>query len=361
MSSTDYTVSKKEWSVDTAPGTANLYSFPFWLIIDEKSPPVTQEIIVKDKRYRIYAPFRSAPANFTGMPEIKASMIPFTHGTKPNIGENTRMLTLAATPGLAIGDEKPRMVLNWGEKGSETVISLAMDSMRIDWFRGDDEQNIEKLLRAIFDQLRWMSKQWWIGHSVEGLSGYLRNQIAIKKNGQPVDDPIGRTKGYGVGTDVMPITNMMWKTAFKNISTDFFPPSHELLLLDAQHSLAINDYRTFIVRAATACEQAIDFHFERIWKIHKSEKYRKGKICTGYEIDRHISEDLENFISKSFKISDPTSFALIANLWDARGNVAHGKAAVYRQDGEIKDMSLDMGNSIMLAAKKLLLWLENLI
>lgn len=53
----------------TVAGFAHLYSFPFWLHVNRASPLQTGLSVFPNRiGLRFYPPFRSAPANFSGLP-----------------------------------------------------------------------------------------------------------------------------------------------------------------------------------------------------------------------------------------------------------------------------------------------------
>lgn len=340
-------------------GRSRLYSFPFWLIVDASWPPEVAETIFGGTKYRIYPPFRSAPANFVWMPEVAPHAIPFLPGTKPQMPQNLRLLTTASVPNLGT---KPEILVCWAPEWNENNRpgNFPMDSLRLDWY-GEQGSEAEPFLLSFLEQLRWLSGQWWIGRSVDGILGYVRNEFGILANGQPIERPLGTVRAHSPTGDEKPITNGLWLRSIENIQNAQLPLSYEILLLDARYTLAIGDLRMTIINAATACEQAIDYHFERIWNaVKKGEKYRKGKICKGYDISKHVSSDISALIERAFSSDHPRDYEFITHLWDARGNVAHGKAAEFRRNGNVHSVNQGSAQTMLRAAHQLVSWLTTL-
>src|SRR5689334_400477 len=108
-------------SVVPTAGVSYLYSFPFWIVIQQNDPPEAIEFEAEDVRCRVYPPFRSGAPNFLPMPSIKATEVPFLPGTRPVITDATRLITPAAIPVFRGRGEKPGMKLLWGDEWGESA------------------------------------------------------------------------------------------------------------------------------------------------------------------------------------------------------------------------------------------------
>jgi hypothetical protein len=62
----------------------------------------------------------------------------------------------------------------------------------------------------------------------------------------------------------------------------------------------------------------------------------------------------------SFEIEHPNDFAVIEDLWDARGNIAHGRPNQYRRDGVLNDVNEDKITEFIKSTSRCIKWLESI-
>lgn len=348
---------------------AYVFTFPFFMLVNMKNKPELRMVELDDARLRIYPPFRSAPANWTVTPVLMASKIPFLTGREPkNKDFSFRSLwNVAAYPGTE-GNSKiagDNMTLVWKDSWNHEKFSdiFPMDSIRVDMIPRGKAVNaylIEEFISRLVENVRCVTKQWWIGRSSDTFTGWKKASFEIDKYGKM----LGQVGAYGSGSSVSgiekPLDKSKWNEVLSRCENGIDPDISDYLLLDASYFFAKNDMRRFVMDAATTCEIEKDNAFERLWKRYKNTNFRKGKAMSGWDLGRHLDSDLENLCGRSLKKECPEIFMLIENLWDARGNVAHGEGAKFKRDGSAVEISNKNGKVIMSAARECVEWLRNL-
>ena len=321
-------------AVPTAEGMAFVYTFPFWLFIKDsvQDAPDVKDIIISGTRIRLYPPFRSGPANFIPMPYVDPSKIPFLPGARPETAKDYKLISLSAIPGLVSkpGD-KPSVHLVWGDTWKDKAPEpFPMDSIRIDVIGGQEIHYLaHTTLHRLLSILRCRSRQWWIGHSVHGLVGSLRNTFNITGTGAPVGIPEGATQAHTVYGNEQAIDHDLWQTTVRDLEAGVKPPLYDEVLLDGAYFASISDVRRSVFETANACEQAKEVTFVRLWsKKFPKIKYRRGKVLRDYNLPKHLDRSMKSFCP-SYKEEHPDMFKTIEELWYSRGSVAHGGQAEY--------------------------------
>lgn len=310
--------------------TTYLYTFPFPIYVDRENPPKVTVLARGSIKVRIYPPFRSAPANYLPMPPIAPSEIPFIKGaTRLPASASATFRTLSVGPVLSVdGVTAPssahwQMGPDWGENAPRT---FPMDSLRIDVLTTGKRGTVaEELATDLLSHLRWRSRQWWIGRSMDSLAGYLRQIALIRDDGTFISSPVPHAQFRTAGVHEIPITDSVWQVVAEGLNQSLEVPIHELLLNDGQFFAATNDVRRSILDSATACEYVKDMTAERLWRVaNPGQRYRRNKVLQGHELPQHIAR-LERLSGRSLEGEFPGSIAGIVRLWVARNNVAHGQ------------------------------------
>lgn len=316
-------------------GRSFTYSFPFWIFVDCSEPLTVKEFQVQSFLVRVYPLFRSGPANFLPMPHINATAIPFIPGTRPDIDPKYRPRAMAAIP-LLISNRrtKPGMLLCWAEEWQDRPDPFPMDSIRIDIMASEKQSIVaQEMLLRLLRLLRIHSNQWWIGHSVHGLAGYLRNEFDIGPSGEALGLPDGRAEGRAVSGDERSVDRSLWERALAEVEAGTTIRVYNELVLDARYYASVGDFRRAVIDLAMGCEQAKDQAFERLWTAaNPGATFRRGRVMSGSDFTKHIDRDLGKF-GCSYRRIYPLFFDTIAELWDARGNIAHGREPVFRRAG----------------------------
>ncbi len=329
-------------------GLSVLYTYPFWIYVDTSLPLPVMEITLEDRFPRIYPPFRSAPANFISMPFINPQSIPSVSNFE--LRGNSRIKDVAAIPQLdRDADGTFSMHLTRASEWHNPPVRFPMDSIRIDIIgdlQGDDVPT--EVSAKLMQQLRWRSHQWWIGRASDVSSGHIRNDFNVSRKGEPLSELQGRASGRTVNGDEEAIDVPLWQSAITDIGDGVEPPLYDVLLLDARYFEAAGDIRRSVLDSATACELAKNITYERL-NLSKS----------GTDLVKHLSGILDEQINRSYEREKSTNYAIIKDLWIARGNIAHGKIA-YRYSGQTVRIDGKRAGEFAQAAEDCVRWLERL-
>lgn len=344
---------------------ALLYSFPYWLLVDTEAAPSIREIIVNGVTLRFYPLFRSGLANFIPMPPIDPYAIPFPSGMSPSLPSGINLPTLAAIPHLELDVHgKASMTLQNSPEWDKRPKIFPMDSMRVDVW-GDNSNTAYDLalgeVRKLLQLLRCGSRQWWIEHTVA--AGELRNVLPINRDGSLGGvGSSSRVLGGTVRGDERAIDEALWQKSLTDLENGVTAPLYDLLVLDAQFWGVNNEDRRAVLDAAIACEQARDTHLERLWNAKATGiPYKASRVITGNNLPNHLSSDMERFIARSYEKEHPSEFAIVKELWDARGNIAHGRPNQYvGTDGKLTLIDIEKVKEFIKTAEHCLRWLESL-
>lgn len=320
---------------------ACLFTFPFVIHVDSRAQFEGREIAFQGGRARIYPLFRSAPANWIPMPKVAIRSVPFPSSfTVPTLRSGPEyfecLSVLPAPDGFSPSGVAIQAIAG-DEGGPTSPTQPRKDSLRIDFVPGSTlraaEQDLHTLANLLMANLRSITKQWWISRSSDVLVGWMRNQMAIDVSGAPLNVPeIMVSRGMSPSGFERTLDAKMWGKALDAISSNLEPPLYKELLLDSTYHLASKDYRRVVLDCAGACEMVKDALFERIWHTLHKGTFRKSRVFKGYDLPVHVDRDLKALCDLSFALADPSSYQEIENLWDARGNVAHGQRPYYRRD-----------------------------
>lgn len=340
-------------------GEAGLYTFPFWLYVDTRTPLLVGDLLKGGSLIRFYPPFRSALANFMPMPRIKPEAIPFLSEARPS---NPLPLIHVVTLPTFQPDGGPGTIALWSDQWGEKLNIFPMDSLRIDLVtspRGNF--TLPSVLHKLLERLRVRSGQWWILRSIDALLGYERSRFSIIRNGAPRDIGHGIVHARIPFGFEKPIDNTLWMRSAQDVGEEVETFPYEMSVLDAYYYLATSDFRSMVIHAAMGCEQATETVFARLWEARsKGQEFKRGRIMKGYDLPTHLSRDLDRFMGKSFEREHPNEFAEIEKLWDARGRVAHGGKAQFIYNNILKTIDDLQGKTMLASVQKCINWLRQL-
>jgi hypothetical protein len=342
-------------------GMAWLLSFPFYIIVDTNDAPTVTEANLDGARVRFYPPFRSGPADFTSGPSIDPAAIPFV-GSRPLIEPGFKVKNMAVYPILDPTAATQSACMAWGPKWENPPRTFPMDSLRIDTFASPETQEPNETLIALklLQHLRIRSSQWWITHSSDALQSYGRNFFKASDDGRTLGGINPITNFRTVQGFEVAITNSIWKESINDTASSNFPSTADTSLLDSYWYFAKEDFRRLVIEAASACEIEKDIAIERAWKKARAEPYRRGKALNGYDLPVHISQSLKELSGRSYAEEFRDKFGNIEDLWDARGNVAHGKPASFRRDGKTRNIDAETASAFLGAAQHCVRWLRTI-
>lgn len=346
-------------------GSTFLFTFPFWVYVDRESPPSVAELNWGGAQIRIYPPFRSAAANYMSLPAIDPQHVPYLPSATRVTIPPVHFAPMAVVPLLRTdGTEGFPVLAISTPQWEELPRTFPMDSLRVDVLNSTNtpllaNALVSKLLAAI----RWHSGQWWIGHSVGVFPGLLRQWFPISSDGTILFQGKSErtTQVRTVDGSEAAIGQELWNRVVADVSAGTEPDLSFLLLLDARYHGYTGDFRRGILDAAVACEQAKDDAFEQVWsRLHPGERYSRGRILKGYDLDKQVDQDLKRLISRSYREEFPHYWSSISHLWSARGNVAHGARVFYRDSGTRVDVGDLEFVQIVVAADHCVRWIQGL-
>jgi hypothetical protein len=197
--------------------------------------------------------------------------------------------------------------------------------------------------------------------SIDPLVGWQRNCFEADLFGTPTERPAGTVNSRTPFGHELPVSDLIWQSALQATAHGLKPNLHEVLIQDAHYHAATGEYRRLVLDAANACENLKERVFETLWVNTNQGAYRRGKVLSGYDLPKHLDMDIKQLCGRSFKQEVPTAYVEVKRLWDARGNVAHGEDAFYREDNRRIDVSEQNANDLVKGAAACLEWLAALI
>ncbi len=221
----------------------------------------------------------------------------------------------------------------------------------------------DSLAVELLHLLRWKTDQWWIMRSIHPLLGYARNQMPVDHRGAPAPSDHLPTPHSNMHTSwgfERAITSETWREAIALWAAGITPPETALIVLDAYYFATTGEIRRAVIDAATACEQAKDEVFQRTWCARSRKPFKRGRLLTGYDLPYHLSRDMNRLLGRSYKLEHPNEFATIENLWDARGNIAHGGELTYKSNGTDVPVTAILATHFANAVRHCVGWLASL-
>lgn len=342
-------------------GKAYFFTFPFWIFIDRNNTLTVQEIQLENLPLRIHPPFRSAPANYIPMPRVNPHSIP-SSGKQNNYPQAFDM-SISAVPLLGGALSEGRAFKYFQTPHFDKELSaFPMDSMRIDVLSINyDENVIREIFSEFLNYLRFRTRQWWIGRSMDFIIGFIRNAAPFTESDILIEPSECLLRVSTINGDELPVNGDLWSSVIKDMVNKTEVPAFHYMILDAYYYAYTGDIKGAIINAATACEQAKDLTFERLWKKLKgNDSFKRGKVLSGYDLPDHISHDLEAFGSYSYSKLFPDEFNQIEDLWNARGNIAHGGPNMFWRDRKKNYIDRQLGIQLVKASDRCIKWLQGI-
>ena len=309
----------------TVAGFAHLFSFPFWLYVNLDSALKTGlSVFPKRIGLRFYPPFRSAPANFSGMPGISGTAIPFDDRVRPE--QPLVVIQMAVAP-LLSAEGGPGTISHWGPNWNNPPRLFPMDSLRIDVVGTTAREiGLDAIVRRLLERLRVKTCQWWIMRAGASHLGYERNNFPINKHGGSLalsanaEEHVRIPFGFESA-----INDHLWTTCVEEAVRGVETSVAELSLLDAFYFVAAEDTRNAIMHGCWALEQAVETEFTRLWRAQGRRKKLRGHDLTGLDATTHLSRDADRYFHRSFSREFPCGFRALRKMWRVRNDIAHGR------------------------------------
>jgi hypothetical protein len=320
-------------------GFAVLFRVRPWLFIDAANPPQIVSTQVDGLNLRFYCPYRDRPAEALVLSHIfDPARIPYppdaaTSGRVNQQPEPGSLLlpVVGAGPGNI-----EAMHVMFNSKGvflnTFDPKRLPADSIRID-VEGTDHDKLKGQTTLLFTSfmklLRWRSGQWWLTRTTDGLFSPGGTSFPIDHQGAPVSGSVRQIASMQSLSGFEQLVNKdVWELAINDIQSGTKVPIHEVLLLDANHSLSIADLRQVVIQAASACDIVKENTCERLWIAANPggtyDNRQRKALMKGWDLREHFKKVLARVFRHDYRALHVEHWRTLCNLWEARNRVAHG-------------------------------------
>lgn len=322
------------------PGSwiSHLFTFPFWIFIDRTEAWPVLERTAGSLLIRIYPPFRSAPSNYIPMPSIDPQRIPFLSSASVRFSQDSGIPTAVAIPSFHRDqDGKGAIKLVWDANSPLDDDHYPADSLRIDSSPGNDAEveSVSQLSISILREIRSITNQWWLLRSIDRFHGYSRAIFPCDPQGRPTDRPIFGTKARGLFGIERPCRVSDWTSVVDSALKSPSSNSVEQLLLDAYFHEAMDEIAFAVLNLTMSLEQSVEAAFRNSWPP-SAGPYKRKRLLQGDGLLDHLSNDLKRRFQVSIRDALPKDFRIVQELWEARGNAAHGQPCAYWAQGKAK-------------------------
>lgn len=325
-------------------GLSGIFAFSFRIYSSEKLKTLYKAN--RDFRYQIYEPtvrelnasMLETPIPFKDWPEFQWSpLVPENFRKDPPEGMN-----LSLYEGEVIKYDGMRVNI-WGEKA--TV-------------------EISKFYGRFLNHLRHLSGQPWINSYEKQISTSYHHQFKIDAQGRALESPIGMLRFVSPDRSILKLVdNDMWKEAFDLSVSEKDLPSYWNLYYDALNNTSDQNITEIVLFLTLSLEVAKNFNFQRFVEIKKTSEL--GIIIfedpfNDTDLIKHLSFNVEKKIHRNLKEEQPEVFNCIQQLYSARHHIAHGKKAVYKINGKIKPVTMEIVSTWISPVYNALRWIESL-
>jgi hypothetical protein len=189
----------------------------------------------------------------------------------------------------------------------------------------NEGENIERyILAPLLEWLRVLTHQWWIGRSIEGVSGPLHFIAPINAKGEVVGSPSPVARFTSAGPHMVPLTQDIWRRGAELALGGATPSASRKLEADANFMLASREFRSGVILASSSIESTRDEALEA-----GGVKFAKmGTSST--DLLKHLSVGFGRVFLRDLAQEDPALFEILSAFWRARGEAAHGKSVRWR-------------------------------
>jgi hypothetical protein len=334
----------------SCPGMALIATLPYWVFVERASELDPFDVVCDEGRIRVFAPFRSAPANFVPLPEVNLPAIPFPAGAPVTFDGVPSMSALAVMPNLENGQQ----VLAWGREWGTDVRYLPMDSLRLDAYPPAMGPASASVRRHLVSALRHHTRQWWIGRSLTGVVDITRAGFGVADDGSVVGPAHLRGSTSHLFGDERGVDAELWHIIAQDVkSRTEQSPSFDLLL-DARWFAVSEDYRRAVLEAAIACELQVKTTFSQLLRS-RGVRFSEGKHLRGPGLKEWITADLARVFQRNLGADAQSHIDWVARLWDARGRIAHGGPTAYLVDGTLYPIDGQIIIHLLYAAEQVVL------
>jgi hypothetical protein len=152
---------------------------------------------------------------------------------------------------------------------------------------------------------------------------------------------------------MVPVNEAIWVDSWEHCWAGEVPTAAKSLEMDANFSIASNEFRTGIILACSAIEAARDDLLNRVAAKASAMKTSKTDLL------KHLSVGLENVVGSNLEQEQPELFKLATAFWCARGEGAHGRPVRWRlDDTDVPIEDVEFG-TISDNLAQILAWIES--
>lgn len=188
--------------------------------------------------------------------------------------------------------------------------------------------NLERfVIRPFVEWLRVLTRQWWIGRSMEGVNGPLHFIAPLDVEGKAVGAPTPVVRMTTAGPGMLAVTDKLWIEAWRRTLAGDVPLASKSLEMDANYMIASEEFRSGVILACSAIEAARDALLNRVGAKASDMKTSRTDLL------KHLSVGLANITGADLRQDRPDLFRLATAFWSARGEAAHGRPVRWRFDG----------------------------
>jgi len=320
-------------------GWSGIFSFPFRILAATDLPQLDR--MHRGRRFRIHKPFLLRP---NGAPLTQS--VPFRRW--PNF-----QWCYALPPAKRI--EPPQGL------GVSLNAPVLYDGLRADCWGKGAENSLDDFVENFLLWLRRLSGQPWLGDVDRFFERSQKHQFAIDDSGAATDTPYSIAKAHVTG-DVRLVTVADWRTAFDRTICQESVPAYWNTYYDGLNATARNDYPGAIMAMAMAIESARDMNLSRFvpHKFIPNVGFRLGPPFTHTNLLDHLSCNLRDHNGRDLSVERPDLWEHLKHLYIARHHVAHGKGAVFNENGQLRKVTEESFRPWPASVRVAIEWLESL-
>lgn len=297
-----------------APGYSGIFHFPFRIYAREELEGHCGST-ADGSRFRVHPPFL-----------VRKVGSPLTDDVPHDLWPDFRWHP--AVPAAMRGDPDPPPEFYYSLPGDQKVIWY--DGLRFDFWGSDSVNKLSPFVLSAMRWLRWDSLQPWISDVDRYHGSTMKRSFPIDDNGAAVHEVSALDKLRGPPRFCC-VTTAMWKSAFDRAAEGELSVFYNLFF-DGVNAAAADDYQRAVMNLAMAIEGARDYFFSKIHpvRVRSGREARLKPPFNDTDLLRHLTSDARKLFGRDMSTERPDDWLNIQNLYQARGEVAHGKSAVYR-------------------------------
>lgn len=321
---------------NSAPGRSGIFNFPFRIYSKETLLPI--EGSSTTHRYRITFIEKN--------PSSERRMVPSdvwpNFQTHPSYSGTIDIN--AAIIDLSYGDTE------------------CYSQLRLDVWGEEPDEEVAKFCTRFLDLIRLYTNQYWINTYEANFNlYYITSLFPIDESGRCMEYPNSGQRVMGSGNFVRLDNDLLMKIFVKALDGEEIA-SYWILYFDALNTFIKEQMDQAVMLLVLSLEVARNIEFQRFIPVKKETL--SGAIFESpfddTDLIKNLSFNLKKAIGRSLEDEHPEEWDCIKKLYVARHQVAHGKRAAYREEGQMKLVENPDFLKWAWAARNALAWLMNL-